>query len=122
MTGYQPQTTFWDDFNIAEAYGSAAIRDTYNRIMNGWSDNYIYLTELVIVLNWNIWYWDGCQSSQAKEFEDNIWVEARGIIRTGDYHGKIPIIEIKTIKKITTPEEIYVYPPKIVKNQDGEKS
>lgn len=69
MTGYQPQTTFWDDFNIAEAFGPNAIQDTYNRIMNGWSDNYIYLTELVMVLNWNIWHWNGCQSSQAKEFE-----------------------------------------------------
>lgn len=70
MTGYEPKSTFWDDFNIAEAYGSTAIRDTYNRIMNGWSDNYIYLTELVIVLNWNIWYWNDCRSNQAKEFED----------------------------------------------------
>lgn len=49
---------------------------------------------------------------QANEFEDNIWVEVRGKITKGDYHGEIPIIEIKTIKKITTPEDIFVYPPK----------
>lgn len=59
MTGYKPQTTFWDDFMIAEKFGVDAVRDTYNRAMKAWKKNYIYLTELVMVLNWNIWYWDG---------------------------------------------------------------
>ena len=62
-TGYKPQTTFWDDFSIADAFGENAIRDTYKRSLDGWKDNYIYLTELVMVLNWKIW-----QSYQ----EDNI--------------------------------------------------
>ncbi|MBQ9267470.1 MAG: hypothetical protein IJ217_04245 [Clostridia bacterium] len=47
----------------------------------------------------------------ANEFEDNVWVEVRGRIAKGDYKGEIPVIEIKTIKKITTPEDIFVYPP-----------
>ncbi len=48
----------------------------------------------------------------ASDYEDNIWVEVRGRISKGEYHGEIPIIEIKSIKKITTPEDIFVYPPK----------
>ena len=48
---------------------------------------------------------------QTLDLDDNIWIEARGIIKEGDYHGSIPIIEIKSIKRITTPEEIFVYPP-----------
>lgn len=79
MTGYQPQTTFWDDFNIAEAFGPNAIQDTYNRIMNGWSDNYIYLTELVMVLNWNIWYWNGAGTKKAEELTEvynELWEKA----------------------------------------------
>lgn len=48
----------------------------------------------------------------ANEFEDNVWVEVKGKIIRGDYHGEIPMIEIKSINRITTPNEIYVYPPK----------
>ena len=29
--GYQPKTTFWMDFSIADKFGIAAIKDTYNR-------------------------------------------------------------------------------------------
>lgn len=79
MTGYIPKTTFWDDFNIAEAFGLAAVQDTYNRIMNEWSDNYIYLTELVMVLNWNIWYWDGAGTKKAEELTElynELWEKA----------------------------------------------
>ena len=68
MTGYEPKTTFWDDFMIAEKFGVDAIRDTYKRAMAGWKNNYIYLTELVMVLNWNIWYWNGAGTKQADEF------------------------------------------------------
>lgn len=55
MTGYKPQTTFYEDFGIAEAFGLDAVKDTYERAMKAWKDNYIYLTELVMALNWKIW-------------------------------------------------------------------
>ena len=55
MTGYHPITTFYQDFSIADAFGESAIRDTYNRSFNVWKNNYKYLTELVMVLNWKIW-------------------------------------------------------------------
>ena len=57
MTGYQPFTTFNDDFDIAEIQGKEAILDTFNRAMHEWKDNYKYLTELVMVTNWKIWEW-----------------------------------------------------------------
>lgn len=57
ITGYKPKTTFWDDFTIAEAFGENAILDTYNRALREWKDNYIYLTELVMVLNHKIWHY-----------------------------------------------------------------
>lgn len=31
QTGYKPQTTFWQDFSIADAFGADAISDTFNR-------------------------------------------------------------------------------------------
>ena len=53
-----------------------------------------------------------CEYSQANTFENNVWVEAYGTIALGDYYGPIPIIKIDTIKKITTPNNSFVYPPK----------
>lgn len=54
--GYNTITTFWDDFSIADAYGIRAIKNTYERSFNDWKDDYQYLTELVMVLNWKLWY------------------------------------------------------------------
>lgn len=51
-TGYKPQTTFWDDFSIADRFGLDAIRDTYKRSMTSWKTDCVYLTELVMALNW----------------------------------------------------------------------
>lgn len=49
--GYTPKTTFWQDFSIAERFGEKAVRDTFRRAMSAWKSNYVYLTELVLVLN-----------------------------------------------------------------------
>ena len=54
-TGYQPQTTFWTDFSIADVFGVDAIRDTFDRAFGEWRSNFEYLTELVMVLNHKIW-------------------------------------------------------------------
>ena len=55
MTGYKPITTFYEDFSIADMFGVAAIKDTYNRAFKEWRADYKYLTELVMALNWKIW-------------------------------------------------------------------
>lgn len=52
--GYTPKTTFWEDFSIADKFGLAAVKDTYNRAFEEWKSDHIYLTELVLVLNWKI--------------------------------------------------------------------
>ena len=59
--GYTVQTTFWEDFTIADLFGLSAmfglsaIRDTYNRAFEEWKEDYKFLTELVLVLNHKIW-------------------------------------------------------------------
>lgn len=55
MNGYEFKTTFWMDFTIADQFGYDAIKDTYERAFNAWKDNYIYLVELCLVLNWKLW-------------------------------------------------------------------
>ena len=55
MIGYEPRTTFWMDFSIADAFGIDAVKDTFNRSFRDWKSNHVYLTELVMVLNHKIW-------------------------------------------------------------------
>ena len=46
------ETTFWNDFTIADKYWKEWIKDTYKRAFEKWKSNLVYITELVIVLNW----------------------------------------------------------------------
>lgn len=56
LTGYyEIKTTLGNDFDIADAYGESAIKDTYARVISSWGDNVMYLAELVLILNWKIW-------------------------------------------------------------------
>ena len=53
--GYEPLTTFWDDFSIAEKFGKNAIKDTAERVFKEWKHDYKYLTELIMVINHKCW-------------------------------------------------------------------
>ena len=75
MTGYQPKTTFWMDFSIADRFGIEAIIDTYERAFKEWQANYIYLTELVMVLNHKIWQWYEKNDAIAQVY-DQLWRKA----------------------------------------------
>lgn len=75
MSGYQPKTTFWLDFTIANKFGEKAVKDTYNRAFDEWKTNIEYLTELVLTLNWQIWYWHEKNEERA-ELYDKLWKEA----------------------------------------------
>lgn len=55
LTGYKPITSFYMDFSIADRFGINAIKDTFNRAFEAWHNNYKYLTELVMALNWKCW-------------------------------------------------------------------
>ncbi len=74
VTGYKPQTTFYTDFSIADRFGLEAIKDTYKRAML-WKKDYIYLTELVMVLNWKIWEHYETNEKYARLY-DELWREA----------------------------------------------
>jgi hypothetical protein len=75
LYGYKPITTFYMDFSIADHYGVAAIKDTYKRAMEAWKEDYKYLTELVMVLNWKIWEHHGHNDKYAKLYND-LWGKA----------------------------------------------
>lgn len=75
VNGYETQTTFWEDFSIADVFGANAVKDTYNRAFKGWKDNYIYLTELVMVLNWKVWQHYENNEPLARVYQE-LWQEA----------------------------------------------
>lgn len=53
-----------------------------------------------------------CEIDNAKDFEDNSWVEVTGEITKGNYHGDMPIIKVTEIKIVDKPsKEELVYPP-----------
>lgn len=51
------QTTFWEEFSIADTYGQGAIIKHYVLAFEQWKDNLDFLTELVLVLNLKISQW-----------------------------------------------------------------
>lgn len=74
QTGYKPKTTFWADFSIADTFGLSAIKDTYKRAFDNWKENYEYLTELSMVLNWKLWEFYG-KNNEYYELYQNLWDE-----------------------------------------------
>ena len=75
MTGYKPKTTFWREFSISDHFGTAAVKDTFNRAFAEWKGDYIYLTELVMVLNHKIWQHYETNEPLARVYND-LWAKA----------------------------------------------
>lgn len=75
MYDYEFKTTFWQDFTIADAFGVNAIKDTYKRAFNEWKTDKVYITELVLVLNWKIWEHHEKGDKEMTEIYDKLWRE-----------------------------------------------
>lgn len=55
---------------------------------------------------------DGSSSGvNVHSIANSSWVEIEGIIVKGNYHGDMPIIEVKNIKEADAPSDEFVYPP-----------
>ena len=75
MSGYEPKTTFFSDFTIADAFGKDAITDTFNRAFKEWKDDKVYITELVMVLNWKSWVYAETRPELAIVYQ-KLWEKA----------------------------------------------
>ena len=73
--GYELQTTFWNDFSIADKFGLSAIQDTFNRAFEEWKEDYKYLTELILVLNHKIWQYYKTRPEFAALY-NSLWEQA----------------------------------------------
>lgn len=73
---YEYKTTFWNDFTIADTFGQSAVKDTFDRAFNEWKNNYIYLTDLVMVLNHKIWQHYENGNLQLANLYNDLWAKA----------------------------------------------
>lgn len=87
-TGYEPKTTFWEDFTVAEKFGTDTVKNTYKKIMKEWKDNYVYLTELSLVLNHKIWevYTDNLRLAR---LYNRLWEETNDYAMTHLKHEEL---------------------------------
>lgn len=82
LTGRTPQTTYWQDFSIADVFvlngkEPDAVKDTHHRswthVRNSTPD---ILAEYVLVLNWKIWeHWERGNHDLGLVYDD-IWRRA----------------------------------------------
>ena len=75
LLDYECQTTFWEDFSIADQFGEDAIIDTYHRVKKEWGKDKIYGTELSMVLNHKCWFHHELQSISLSELYAKLWEE-----------------------------------------------
>lgn len=68
--GYTMVTTFFMDFGIAEAFGKDAVIDTFNNAFNSWKNNYVYLTELAIVMSNKACMWYDKDKDMSLEYTE----------------------------------------------------
>ena len=71
LLDYECQTTFGEDFSIAERFVAEEIKDTYKRARAEWGRDRVYGTELSIVLNHKYWYWYENKTSINLYFSSN---------------------------------------------------
>ena len=71
---YQMKTTFMQNFDIANMFGESAVRDTYKRARQEWQANTEYVTELTMVLNWQLWKLYQTNEKLARVY-DELWRE-----------------------------------------------
>lgn len=76
VNGYETKTTFWDDFSIADRFGTDAVKDTFERAFEEWKSNTEYLTELVMVLNWKLWQHYEFGHETLARLYDKLWKKA----------------------------------------------
>lgn len=75
LLDYEWQTTFWQDFSIAEKFGKEAIIDTYKRAKKDWGKDKIYGTELSMVLNHKCWFHYEAQNMEINQLYSELWAE-----------------------------------------------
>lgn len=75
--GYKMEYTWFQDFNIANAFGEAAVKDTFKRAFNEWKDNVVALKEMCFCLNINCWEFYHKNNMKMMELYRSLFYKAR---------------------------------------------
>lgn len=90
------ETTFWEEFSIAEDYGPDGIVEHYKLVFTQWKDNLDYLTELVLVLNWKIYQWYQVDDTLGMTY-DELWKRTDGYametLKGDDLHKYLSVLD-----------------------------
>ena len=93
---FQFETTFWEEFSLADNYGSEGVIEHYNLVFNQWKDNLRFLTELVLVLNWKIYQWYQVDDTLGMTY-DELWKMTDGYaletLKGDDLHYYLSILD-----------------------------
>ena len=73
MIGYHPYTTFWQDFSIAERFGTEEIAATAHNCFEEWKHDIHYLTELIMVINHKCWDWHDEGNDELSNFYSKLY-------------------------------------------------
>ena len=73
LSGYETKTTFYSDFTIADAFGEAAVIDTFDRSFASFNRNVVYMTELSMVLNHKLWEMYHAKNETLMNVYDALW-------------------------------------------------
>lgn len=80
LLDYECQTTFWEDFSIADKFGIEAVKDTYKRARAEWGDDRIYGTELSMVLNHKCWQHYNAKNAVLSKLYVELWEEYHSFV------------------------------------------
>lgn len=93
---YKFETTFWEEFSIADQYGPEGVLEHYNLVFDQWKDNLMYLTELVLVLNWKIYQWYQVDDTLGMTY-DELWKRtdsfAMDTLKGEDLHNYLSVLD-----------------------------
>ena len=97
------ETTFWEEFSIADNYGSEGVIEHYNLVFNQWKDNLRFLTELVLVLNWKIYQWYQVDDTLGMTY-DELWKRTDGYaletLKGDDLHYYLSILDLQSLMSL----------------------
>lgn len=74
--GIQTEYTFYQDFQIADHFGTKGVQDTYNRVSKEWVDNAQAWGEVTCALNWRLWDLAETNEEVARLYE-KLWMDSQ---------------------------------------------
>lgn len=87
--GYDFETTFHFDFDIADHFGIDAIKDTFVRSFKCYKNNIEYITELAIVLNMRCWFWHGHGNESISRIYGDLYYKCRDHVYDNIHFNKM---------------------------------